>query len=200
MQQTGSAHIAVGIRGMRHQIGFTQGQETSQDVQCRQAHRRFGVIDQSIIKHFKSLHGVVIGENTAETIKCQIGYALPPTEPVSMTVRGRDLRSGMPRAIEVTAHEVYEAIKPQINSIVNSVKMVLERTAPELASDLIEHGITMAGGTSQLIGLAALISRETGLPVHVAPEPLTCVARGCAALLEDLDALKQILEAGPGER
>jgi len=153
-------------------------------------------LDQAIIKQFKDLHGVTIGDNTAEQIKFQLGCATIPTEIVTISVRGRDLRTGMPRSIEVTNKEVAEAIQPQIRAIVNSVKMVLERTAPELASDLIERGITMAGGTSQLRGLPELLSRETGLPVRLADQPLTCVARGCAALLDNLDALKQILETG----
>jgi rod shape-determining protein MreB len=102
----------------------------------------------------------------------------------------------MPRAVEVTAHEVHEALKPALMAIVNSVKMVLERTQPELAAELMERGVCMCGGTSLLKGLPELISRETGLPVRLAVDPMTCVARGCAALLDDLDAIKQILEIG----
>ncbi|MCK6487154.1 MAG: rod shape-determining protein [Planctomycetes bacterium] len=156
-------------------------------------------LDQAIIKHFKDLHGVVIGENTAEQIKFQLGCALPPAEERTISVRGRDLRTGMPRSIDVTNTQVYQAIHHQVASIVNSVKMVLERTAPELASDLIDRGITLAGGTSQLAGLSELLSQETGLPVKLAKEPLTCVARGCAALLENLDALLPILESGKAD-
>jgi len=153
-------------------------------------------LDQAIIKQFKDLHGVTIGENTAEQIKFQLGCATIPEDLQTVTVKGRDLRTGMPRSIEVTNREVAEAIQPQVRAIINAVKMVLESTAPELASDLIERGITMAGGTSLLRGLSELLAKETGLPVRVADEPLTCVARGCAALLDNLDALKQILETG----
>ncbi len=153
-------------------------------------------IDNAIGKFVKTKYGIVIGENTAEQVKITIGCAIAPADIERMTIRGRDLRTGMPAGIEITAQEVAEAIRPQVNSIVSSVKMVLERTAPELASDLIDRGIVMAGGTSQLRGLAELISRETGLPVRVADQPLTCVARGCAAVLDNIDVLTQILETG----
>ena len=102
----------------------------------------------------------------------------------------------MPRAIEIASSEVMEALRQPVTSIVNSIKMVLERTQPELAGDLMERGITMAGGTSQLRGLAQLIAQETGLPVRIAADPMKCVAKGCAALLDNLDALHEILELG----
>jgi rod shape-determining protein MreB len=153
-------------------------------------------LNQSIIKYLKTEYNVVVGENTAELVKHQIGCALAPAEENRMPIRGRDMRTGMPRAVEVTAHEVHEALKPALMAIVNSVKMVLERTQPELAADLMERGVCMCGGTSLLKGLPELISRETGLPVRLAVDPMTCVARGCAALLDDLDAIKQILEIG----
>ena len=153
-------------------------------------------LSMAIVKYLKTEYNVVIGENTAEMVKHQIGCAMSPAEETRMSIRGRDMRTGMPRAIEVTAHEIHEAFKPQLMSIVNSVKMVLDRTQPELAADLMDRGICMAGGTSLLKGLPELLSRETGLPVRLAQDPLTCVARGCAALLDDLDAIKQILEIG----
>ncbi len=153
-------------------------------------------LDRSVIKYLKSQYNVVIGENTAEQVKKQIGCALPLPEEERMTIRGRDLRTGMPRSIEVNSTEVLEALRPNVQAIINSIKMVLERTQPELAADLIERGICMAGGTSQLRGLVELVGQETGLPVRLAHDPMTCVARGCAALLEDLDNLKQILEIG----
>jgi rod shape-determining protein MreB len=153
-------------------------------------------IDQAIIKYLKSQYSVVIGENTAEQVKLTIGAAVAPADELRMPIKGRDLRTGLPHQLEISSTEIAEAIRPQVQTILGAIKMVLERTAPELASDLIERGITMAGGTSQLRGLADLIARETRLPVYVANDPMTCVARGCAALLDDLDALKQILEAG----
>ncbi len=153
-------------------------------------------LNHAIIKYLKSQYSVVVGENTAEMVKCQIGCAQPLADEARMTIRGRDLRTGMPRSIEVTSTEALEALRPSVQTIVNSIKMVLERTQPELAADLIERGIVMAGGTSQLHGLCELVAQETGLPVRMAQDPMTCVARGCAALLDNLDALSQILETG----
>lgn len=155
-------------------------------------------LNQSIIKYIKNEYNVVIGESTAEMVKHSIGCAITPPADARMSIRGRDMRTGMPRAIDITANEVHEALKPLLMAIVNSVKMVLERTHPELAADIMEHGICMAGGGSRLNGMADLIARETGLPVRIADDPMTCVARGCAALLEDFDAVRksQILETG----
>ena len=153
-------------------------------------------LTHAISRHIKNTYSMEVGENTSEQVKMTIGAAIAPEPEERMRIRGRDLRTGMPTEVEVTSTEIANAIRPQVNAIVNSVKMVLERTAPELASDLLDRGIVMGGGTSQLRGLAELIGRETGLPCRVAPEPLTCVARGCAALLDNLDALKQILETG----
>ncbi len=153
-------------------------------------------LDQVIIKYLKNEYNVVIGENTAEHVKLTIGCALPMAEETRLEIKGRDIRTGMPRAIEISSSEVLEALRQPVTSIVNSIKMVLERTQPELASDLMERGITMAGGTSQLRGLAQLIAQETGLPVRIAADPMKCVAKGCAALLDNLDALQEILELG----
>jgi rod shape-determining protein MreB and related proteins len=153
-------------------------------------------LNLAIVKHLKAQYAVVVGENTAEQVKISIGCAMPLPAEERLTVSGRDLRTGMPRAIEVSSTEILEALKPPVQQIVTSVKMVLERTQPELAADLIGRGITMAGGTSQLRGLVDLIAQETGLPVRLAADPLRCVAHGCAALLDNLDALKQILESG----
>jgi len=153
-------------------------------------------LDHCIIKYLKNEYNVVIGDNTAEQVKLTIGCAMPLTDEQRMPIRGRDLRTGMPRAIEVTSTEIMTALRPPVSSIINSVKMVLERTQPELAADLMERGIVMAGGTSQLKGLAQLLGQETGLPVRLANDPMTCVARGCAALLDNLDVLAEILEQG----
>ena len=153
-------------------------------------------LDQCIIKYLKNEYNVVIGENTAEQVKLTIGCAMPMAEEARMSIKGRDIRTGMPRGIEVTSSEMLEALRQPVAQIVVTIKSVLERTQPELASDLMERGICMAGGTSQLRGLPQLIAQETGLPVRLAVDPLTCVARGCAALLDNLDVLQEILETG----
>lgn len=155
-------------------------------------------LDQCIIRYIKNEYQVLIGENTAEQVKFQIGCALPNEEDERLVIRGRDVRTGMPREIEIGGAEITEALREPVFAIINGVKMVLERTQPELAADLMERGICMAGGTSMLRGLPEIISQETGLPVQLAEDPLTCVARGCAALLDNLDVVKQILD-GEGD-
>ena len=151
-------------------------------------------LDRNIMKYLKNEYQVLIGENTAERIKFQVGTAIPLEQELRMTIRGRDIQTGMPRQLDITSSEICEAIRDPVHSIVNAIKMVLERTQPELAADLLERGICMAGGTSLLRGLPEVVSRSTGLPVRIAEDPLTCVARGCSALLEDLDIIKQILD------
>ena len=151
-------------------------------------------MDQHIIQFIKNEYGVLIGENTAEQVKFRIGSAIPVEENPHMIIRGRDVQTGMPRELEVGNHEIVEALREPVGAIINVVKMVLERTKPELAADLLENGLCMAGGTSLLRGLPEIMAMDTGLPVRLAEDPLTCVARGCAGLLEDLDAVKQILD------
>ena len=153
-------------------------------------------ISLAIIKFLKDRHGVIIGENTAEQVKIQLGNALPPTGDARMVIKGRAQATGMPVSMEVTEAMVYEAIALPVSGVVHSVKMVLERTQPELASDLIDRGIVMAGGTSLLRGLVERVGQETGLPTRLAHEPMSSVARGCAVLLENFEDLEQILEAG----
>jgi rod shape-determining protein MreB len=151
-------------------------------------------LDRNIQNYLKREYQVLVGENTSERIKFEIGCAIPLTEELRMSIRGRDMQTGMPREIEIYSSEIAEALREPVAAIVNTVKVVLERTEPELAADLLERGICLAGGTSLLRGLPEVIHRATGLPVRIADDPLTCVARGCAALLDDLDAVKQILD------
>ncbi|MFW5830218.1 MAG: rod shape-determining protein, partial [Planctomycetota bacterium] len=152
-------------------------------------------LDRCIMKYIKSEYNVLVGENTAEKVKFEIGSAVPLREELRMRIRGRDMQTGMPREVELNSSEIAEALREPVSAIVNTIKVVLERTEPELAADLIERGIVLAGGSSQLRGLPEVVHRSTGLPVRIAEDPLTCVARGCAALLEDLDRIKQILDS-----
>ena len=130
-------------------------------------------MDEAIIEYLKKTYNLMVGERTAEEIKIKIGSAYPLEEEMSLEVKGRDLVAGLPKTVTVTSEEVREALQEPVRAIVEATKIALERTPPELSSDLIEHGIVMAGGGSLLRGLDKLISEETGLPVHVACGPRT---------------------------
>jgi rod shape-determining protein MreB len=134
----------------------------------------------------------MVGERTAEEIKIKIGSAYPLEEELSMEVKGRDLVSGLPKMVTITSEEVREALQEPLRAILEITKISLERTPPELAADLIDHGIVMAGGGSLLKNLDKLIAEETGLPVHVAEDPLTAVANGTGKVLNELHYLKRV--------
>ncbi len=135
-------------------------------------------MDMAIIEYLKKTYNLMIGERTAEEIKIRIGSAYPLEEELSMDVRGRDLIAGLPKTISITSVEIREALHDPVQAIVEASKMTLEHTPPELAADLIDRGIVMAGGGSLLRGLDRRIAEETGLPVHVADDPLTAVVLG----------------------
>ncbi|MDD7794887.1 rod shape-determining protein [Clostridium sp. 'White wine YQ'] len=147
-------------------------------------------LDQAIISYIKREYNLMIGERTAETIKMELGSAFR-TEEVekSMEIKGRDLITGLPKIIEVSEVQVREAIKEPVAAIIESIKTTLEKTPPELASDIMEKGIMLAGGGALLKGLDALINHETHMPVHIAESPLDCVALGAGKALEDFDYL-----------
>ncbi len=152
-------------------------------------------MDEAIIAHMKRSYNLMVGEQTAERIKIEIGSAAPwGGEETSMEVRGRDMISGLPRKTVVSAEEVREALKEPVGAILEAVTRTLERAEPELAADLVENGIVLAGGGALLRGLPVVMEKSTGLPVRVADDPLTCVARGTAAYLDNFDALKAALE------
>ena len=150
-------------------------------------------MDEDIINHIKSKGRILIGERTAEIIKRQIGSAYKmDDENRSMEVKGRDLVSGIPKTITVFEDEIREAISETVMVIVNAIKIALENTPPELASDIVDRGIVLAGGGALLRGLDALIRHETSLPVIVAEDPLLAVVRGVGKVLDDLDILRRI--------
>ncbi len=149
-------------------------------------------MDDAIIEYLKKTYNLMTGERTAEEIKMKIGSAYPMEEEMSMEVKGRDLVSGLPKTVTITSEEVREALQDPLRAILEITKISLERTPPELASDLIEHGIVMAGGGSLIRGLDKLISEETGLPVFVADDPLTAVAVGTGKVLEEIRYLKRV--------
>ncbi len=149
-------------------------------------------MDDAIIEYLRKTYNLMIGERTAEDIKIKLGSAYPLEEEASVEVKGRDLVAGLPKTVSITSEEVREALQEPLRAILEIAKISLERTPPELASDLIEHGIVMAGGGSLLRGLDKLISEETGLPVHIAEDPLTAVACGTGMVLNELHYLKRV--------
>jgi rod shape-determining protein MreB len=150
-------------------------------------------IDESIMSYVKRKYNLMIGDHTAEEVKIKIGSALPLEEEVSIEVRGRDQVSGLPKTIQVTAGEITEAIAEPLSSIVGVVKGVLEKTPPELASDVIDRGIVMTGGGALLRGFDRLLTKETGVPCYVADNPIACVALGAGKALENLEVIQRSL-------
>ena len=150
-------------------------------------------IDSYIIGYIKREYNLAIGERTAEEIKINIGCAFPKPEEETMSIRGRDLITGLPKTIEITSNEILSAISEPISSIVECIKQTLEATPPELAADIMEFGITLTGGGALLSGLDQLITNETGMPVNIANEPLNCVALGTGTVLEHIDTLRKVL-------
>ncbi len=148
-------------------------------------------MDIAIMQFMKKHYSLMIGERTAENIKISIGSAYPLEEEKSIEVKGRDLMAGLPKTVTITSQEVREALKDSIANIVDAVRITLERCPPELASDLIDHGIMLAGGGSLLTGLDTLISEETGLPVTLADDALSCVANGTGKMLEEIEILEK---------
>ena len=149
-------------------------------------------LDEAIIEHLKKTYNLMIGERTAEDVKIKIGSAYPLEEELTMEVRGRDLVAGLPKTITVSSEEIREAIAGPISAVLEATRMTLERTPPELSADLIERGIIIAGGGALLRGFDKLISEETGLPVHVAEDPMTAVAIGTGKVLSEIKYLKKV--------
>lgn len=152
-------------------------------------------LDEAIINHMKKTYNLMIGEQTAERIKIEIGSAAPVGEETTIEVRGRDMISGLPRKTVVTSEEIRECLQEPISSIISAVTRTLERAEPELAADLVDNGIVLAGGGALLRGLDVVMTNATGLDVRIADDPLTCVARGTAIYLENIEAWKHTLES-----
>jgi len=151
-------------------------------------------MDEAIISYMKRTYNLMVGEQSAERIKIEIGSAGPLPEELEMEVRGRDMITGLPRKALIKSEEIREALLEPVTAIAEAVTRTLERAEPELAADLVENGITMAGGGSLLRGLPAVLGKATGLNVILAEDPLTCVARGTAIYLENIDEWKATLE------
>ena len=153
--------------------------------------------DDAIIKYMRKNHNILLGERTAEELKVNIGTAYPRKESIKMDCRGRDLITGLPKTISVTADEMLEALADPINLIAEAVHYVLEKTPPELASDISTKGIVMTGGGALLYGLNKLIEKRTGIPVYVAEDPISCVAKGTGMSLNHLDVLEKSMMTNP---
>ena len=154
-------------------------------------------MDEAIIQYIKKTYNLLIGERTAEQVKIEIGSAYPLAHELSMTVKGRDLVTGLPRSAEITSEEVRIAIQEPLIAIVEAVKLTLEATPPELAADAMNQGIVVAGGGALIRGIDKLISKETGMPVVIADDPLSCVANGTGRMLDALHenpAIRRMLE------
>ena len=146
-------------------------------------------MDEAIMSYVKRVYNLLIGERTAERVKIEIGSAAPVGEETSMDIRGRDIVAGLPKTLTITSAEIREALKDTVQLIVLAVKTTLERCEPELASDLMDRGIVLSGGSAQLRGLDKLLSQQTGLPVVLADDPLSAVAEGTGAVLNHIDIL-----------
>jgi len=151
-------------------------------------------MDEAITDYMKRTYNLLIGENTAESIKIEIGSAMPLEKELTRVAKGRDLIAGLPRETTITSEEVREALSEPVQVIVDAVKRTLETTEPELAADLIDRGIVLVGGGALLRGIDKVIARETGLTVRIAEDPLTAVARGTGAVLEELPRVKSVLQ------
>ncbi|MFH1712150.1 MAG: rod shape-determining protein [Patescibacteria group bacterium] len=148
-------------------------------------------LDHAIMEHIRRSYNLAIGERTAEEIKIQVGSAMYLEEKLSMEVKGRDMITGLPKIIEVTSDDVTEAIQPLLEGILTTLKEVLYKTPPELSADVMDKGIVLSGGSSQLRNLDRLIADATGVPTYIAEEPQMAVARGTGLALENLDAYKR---------
>lgn len=151
-------------------------------------------LDEAIVAYMKRVYNLMIGERTAEEIKIKIGSAYPLEQETTMEVKGRDLVAGLPKTLTITSQEVREAIQEPVNTIVETVRYTLERCPPELSADLVDRGIVLAGGGALLRGLDKLLAEETGLPVHVADDPLSAVVMGTGIVLNELNFLRKVAD------
>ena len=150
-------------------------------------------MSHAIIQHFKKNFNLLIGEKSAEDIKCTIGSAIVLEEEIKTEIKGRDLIDGIPKTIEITSQEIREALNDPISTIVEAVKLSLERTPPELASDILDRGIILTGGGALLKGLDARLREETSMAIHVAEDPLLCVVNGCGKILDHPEQYEKVL-------
>ena len=152
--------------------------------------------DEAITQHIRKAYNLLIGERTAETVKIKLGSAYPLAEELQLDVKGRDILTGLPKTVTITSEEVREALAEPCSAILDAIRITLEKTPPELSADLVDRGLILAGGGSLLKGIDTLISEETGLPVHVADDPLTAIALGTGRALSEATTLRQVTVRG----
>ncbi len=185
-----AGHMIVDVGGGTTEIAVISLSGIVTDTSIRVAGDE---MDEAIIQFIRDQYRVEVGQQTAEQIKIEIGNVFPLEETRRMEVRGRDLVSGAPKTIEVNSDEIREALKPVVYQIIDAVKRALERTPPELVADIIDRGIYLSGGGSQLRGFAALLREETNLAVNVVENPVECVVQGAGKILENLDHYRKVL-------
>ncbi len=185
-----SGNMVVDIGGGTSDIAVLSMGETVVSTSVRVGGDKF---DEAITRYLRKEHNLFIGERTAELLKIEVGSAFPGNRSVSMTIRGRDLVSGLPRSEEITTEHVAEAIHEPLWAIIRGVYQVMEQTPPELAGDIMEKGVVLTGGGAMLDGLHKIISRETGVPAYLAEDPIGCVAKGTGKTLEYLDQMRETL-------
>ena len=149
-------------------------------------------LDEAIVNYIKRSYNILIGERTAEDIKMQLGSAFPLEKELTMNVKGRDLVAGLPKTVTITSQEIREALLEPISTIIDAIRITLERCPPELSADLVDRGVVLAGGGALLRGLDELVAQETGLPVHVAEDPLSAVVEGTGRALQEIEFLRVV--------
>nr|MBP7992457.1 rod shape-determining protein [Candidatus Magasanikbacteria bacterium] len=183
-----SAHMIVDIGGGTAEIAVISLGGIVSWGSVRIGGTRF---DHSIAEYIRRKYGLAIGERTSEDVKINIGSAMFMDKPLTMEVKGRDMIMGLPRTVRLNSDDTTEALKHDLEGLIDAIKQVLHDTPPELSADVMDKGIVMAGGSSQLRNLDALIAEATGVPCYVADEPLLCVAKGTGIALENLDMYKR---------
>jgi len=176
-----NGHMVVDIGGGTTDIAVLSLSDVAVSSSIKTAGDAF---DEMIIRHVRRKHGVVIGQVTAENIKIQIGCVYPRPENISMSIKGRDAKTGLPRDLTLLSSEIYEVLRRGVRDIIDAVLSVLEETSPELVSDISHNGIVLTGGGSQLWGMDKLLTERTGIPCSLADDADCCVAYGCGKSLE----------------
>ncbi len=189
--ETPTGNMVIDVGGGTTEIAVIALSGTVADTSIRVAGDE---LDSAIVTFLRKNYNLLIGEPTGEMIKIQLGSAFPQEEEREMTVKGRDLVSGIPKTVRVHSAEIRECMQEPIQQIVGAVRRALEITPPELASDIVDRGIVMTGGGSLIRGLDDLLREEMGLPIHVDEEPLTCVVRGAGRILDDLSRFRSVLK------